>query len=556
MRPPFQAVACLLLAVGTVAGPGAGMAALPPLPDPLDGDPVRPGPFRVGSGEYLLGLTSPTPDGVPGVPSADDAGFPPYTLRGVAYFPTDARGRLPVVVVVHGNHLPVVDSHHGYAYLGTHLASHGAVVLSVDANEVNARAFVRPFQDYAARSTIALATLDRLRAPDPLQPPLLPPGFPSALDFGSVGLMGHSRGGLSVQMAAAENLVRPDPLGIRAVFAIAPAGTDPLDGGVAVAAMVGTCDGDTGPSQAVPAFDGLDIRQRHFGDGPRHLLVAIGANHNHYNTRWAEDEWTLWSSPDTIGDPVCSLGLDGFPAARMTPEDQRRHARAFVAAFFGLYLQGKQAGRAWLADQAPAPGAACPAAPGADCGAALHVSHRPAQADRLLLEDGAGATSGANDLGGASLLAGFAAAGSCMAPGARCGGPRYESWVDATAVAWNATASWRLEVPAARRADVAAFTALSLRAAVGEEGPPGVAQDFRLVLEDGSGRRTDVLASSFTRDLLYPPGTASQAPILHGMRVPFAAFAGVDASDLAAVELVFDQTPAGHLELADLWFVR
>lgn len=119
-------------------------------------------------------------------------------------------GRFPIIVFLHGNHSTSVKNYQGYDYLAEELASHGYVVLSIDAN-VNNDVGDRQSQ---SRGQLILGTLDRLRQIDE-QGQVNLDGTPGALDalkdkldFSRVGIMGHSRGGQGVSNAIKFNLTR------------------------------------------------------------------------------------------------------------------------------------------------------------------------------------------------------------------------------------------------------------------------------------------------------------------------------------------------------------
>jgi hypothetical protein len=117
------------------------------------------------------------------------------------------------------------------------------------------------------------------------------------------------------------------------------------------------------------------------------------------------------------------------------------------------------------------------------------------------------------------------------------------------------------EIPA-DRADVAGFDAIQLRAALNPsyEVNGGITfQDFSLVLIDGSGARSDIAASEVGNDPLAHPSSGRRGGghyILNQIRFPLDAFGGVDLSDIRGVELLFDRTPAGVIDVADLAFTR
>ncbi len=224
------AVAALLpwLLVGGTVGawavlPGLGDPlvredpAVPPTIAPLDvPDPSQPGTYRVvtasyGSGadarrpEYGADATwrTPTIDASAALPAHDSLtdsyercywGFDTahLPLNALVWYPADAAGPLPLVLIVHGNHDAEDYSDPGYAYLGEHLASHGMIAASVDENFLNGDALF----DYAGLEMPVRAWM-LLRHADLFGGWNAQPGHPLAgrVDLQRIALVGHSRGG-------------------------------------------------------------------------------------------------------------------------------------------------------------------------------------------------------------------------------------------------------------------------------------------------------------------------------------------------------------------------
>ena len=347
-------------------------------------DPSAPGPYAVvaasyGSGldrrreEYGVGVdwVTPTVDasaalvGRGDVPQMyadwfwgfDNAHLP---LNALAWYPADAPGRRPVVLIAHGNHEAGDFSDPGYAYLGEHLASRGYIAASVDQNFLNGDAFF----DYGGaemgmRAWLLLRHLEQFRTWDAT------PGHPLAgrVDLERVALIGHSRGGESAALAAA---VEHDPssrlpgvaeiprgFGISAVIALAPSdgmyvgpGARPSLRDVDYLVMQGAHDGD------LPGFSGLLTYHRvDLGTDGHHLKVALfsaRANHGRFNSVWDDGD----------AGPLASWMLDR--GSILSPADQQRLAKAAVTAFLARSLEGRtaydaffrepRAGRAWLPD--------------------------------------------------------------------------------------------------------------------------------------------------------------------------------------------------------------
>ncbi|MDH4071651.1 MAG: hypothetical protein OEV41_00950, partial [Gammaproteobacteria bacterium] len=163
----------------------------------------------------------------------DATGLP---LQARVWYP-DGDGPFPVVLVVHGNHGMEDFSDPGYAYLGELFASRGIIFASVDQNYINSSVASlveiwdgRPGlkEENDARGWLLLEHLRLWRDWNE------DPGhrFYGKVDIDRVALIGHSRGGEAVGVAAAFNALDRYPddasvdfdfgFNLRGVIAIAP----------------------------------------------------------------------------------------------------------------------------------------------------------------------------------------------------------------------------------------------------------------------------------------------------------------------------------------------
>ena len=284
-------------------------------------------------------------------------------IQARVYYP-QGPGPFPLVLAVHGNHSMEDYSDPGYGYLGELLASRGIVFGSVDENFLNSSVsdllgFPKSGLDEEndARGVVLLEHLRAWRGfnADPANP------FHGKIDLGRVALIGHSRGGEAVSVAAAFNRLPADPddgrvtfdygFGIRAIVAIAQVdgqykpgnqGTPIRD--VNYLALHGSYDGD------VTAFDGLRQWSRVSLSPDSFRIKATvyvhGANHGQFNTTWGRDD---------------AGGLRGRLlnfAAIMPADSQRRVAQVYISAFLEATLHDQwgylplfrdaRAGAAWL----------------------------------------------------------------------------------------------------------------------------------------------------------------------------------------------------------------
>jgi len=275
-------------------------------------------------------------------------------------------GPFPLALIVHGNHEAEKFSDPGYEYLGRHLASQGFILASVDENFLNSSITdllgvpdIGLKEESDARGWMLLEHLRVWRewnktTGNPLQ---------GKVDMNNVALMGHSRGGEAVAIAAVFNRLSRYPdnanlpfdfnFNLRAVVAIAPvdgqykpAGEPSKPENVNYMVLHGTYDGD------VQSFHGSRVLERvKFNDKQFHFKTSLyvdHANHGQFNTGWG---WSDWGS---IAE--WALNRRGI----MPAKDQERIAKVAITAFLEASLRGQpgylplfrdwRVARSWLPD--------------------------------------------------------------------------------------------------------------------------------------------------------------------------------------------------------------
>jgi hypothetical protein len=264
-------------------------------------------------------------------------------------------GPFPLVLVVHGNHRMEEHSDPGYAYLGELLASRGFATVSVDENFVNGT-WSGDFRgkEMPLRAILLLEHLRQWREWNDT------PGHRVAgkVDLDRVALVGHSRGGEAVAIAAAFNRLPRFPddatvgfdygFGIRSLVAIAqidrryPRRMELED--VSFLALQGSYDSDEASFHGLRQFRRIDFTgdAYHFKAG----LYLHRGNHGQFNTVWGRRD----SGPP--GSWLLNLAplVDG--------ETQRQVARVSVSAFLEATLHERREylplfrdprlGREWL----------------------------------------------------------------------------------------------------------------------------------------------------------------------------------------------------------------
>ena len=269
-----------------------------------------------------------------------------WPINGLVWMP-EGEGPFPMVLIVHGNHNMEDYSDPGYAYLGELLASRGYLTISVDENYING-SWAGDFRgkELPARAWLLLKHLEQWRTwnGDPTHE------LSGKADLDRVSLIGHSRGGEAVPIAAAFNTLSHFPddarevfdfkFGIRSVIAIAP--TDyRYDRRVQLQnvdylGLQGSFDSDE------ESFFGLRQWQRTtFSDSSFHTKAGVyiqGANHGQFNSIWGRHD---------SGFPG-KLFLNTKPM--ISGEDQRKYAAILISAFLELSLKDQLAYAALFRD--------------------------------------------------------------------------------------------------------------------------------------------------------------------------------------------------------------
>ena len=262
-------------------------------------------------------------------------GFSKMPINGRVWYPV-GDGPFPLILIVHGNHDPLDYSDPGYGYLGELMASRGFIFASVDENFINGN--LRGESD--GRAWVLLKHIENWKHwNDSSSGP-----FSHKVDMNNIGIMGHSRGGEAVVIAASFNRLSHYPddanvkfnfnFNIKSVFAIAPvdgqykpAGTWTPVENVNYMVIHGSHDGD------VSSFNGLRAFQRiKFTDGKPWFKAAwyvYRANHGQWNT--------VWGNKDNGPRSGRYLDLRGL----ISPEEQRQFSKVTIGGFMEATLHGK-----------------------------------------------------------------------------------------------------------------------------------------------------------------------------------------------------------------------
>jgi len=264
-------------------------------------------------------------------------GFGPKALplNGRVWMPEGDRA-FPLVIIVHGNHAMEDFSDAGYAYLGEQLASRGFVAVSVDENFLNYSTWSGiPDQDMKLRAWLLLKHIGQLRdfnqaSSSPLY---------GKLDLQHIALVGHSRGGQAVAMAAdrdswfAEEGTLPPASDYRIASVAAIAPTDTLVDGkqaalrnISYLTIQGSSDADINDFFGDRQYGRVSFSQTAEGVFKASLYIA-GANHGQFNASWGARDSSL------------PAGLF-LRKPELTAREQQRIAEVYLTAFMETTLHG------------------------------------------------------------------------------------------------------------------------------------------------------------------------------------------------------------------------
>ena len=213
-------------------------------------------------------------------------------VRGSVYYPAEDDGEkqpwnkrvaelgdVPIVFMAHGNHSPADPSYLGYDYFQTALARMGIAAVSVDCNELNGNAAgAGNIIDRGDLINASIGHFVALNGGDPI--------FGGHLDFGRVGLMGHSRGGEAVVISPGFASL-PGGVTIKCVLSLAPTDWGATSGpptGYDFMTLLPAADGD------VRDNDGAKYYDRCLPTAWKSQQYVHQANHNFFNREWLNND--------------------------------------------------------------------------------------------------------------------------------------------------------------------------------------------------------------------------------------------------------------------------
>lgn len=541
---------CGAIALPQVALPTA--AATAPPYDPAEFLPTE-GIAGSQSLAYDIGLATISQSRAP-----EEFSRMPVPLIGAISVP-EGEGPFPVAVVLHGRHPrcysdeaqleevwpcpadsePRYDI--GFSYLLDALAARGYLAIAPSVNGAYTTKYrpgslsldeAQPWVDERMTQIVAehLAGLNAASAGEPVFGEFL--DLTGKVDGSRVALIAHSTAGIT-----ANQIAREGRLPVESLLLLAPMHFDGTGdtAGVPAAVLLAACDGDRPDLPGQTYYENARVDPAR--PAPMVSILLAGANHNFFNQELVNqgiDDGFFSRNPDCAGE-------------RLPAGDQQAFLADFAADFVAA-ASGANAAPAFL-DSAQISIASL-----YENNVQTTLAPTAAQRLQLVIPPDAATTQPPGESSGPLEI-------DLCQPGVRCAAEMLQPGNPGQIrLSWNGEgATYRVAVPA----DSGGYETLRLRAAVDPThllNSAAAPVAFRVRLTDMAGNQAtaDLPAPlPFPPEGTYPGDGYRFTPVLpQDIRLPLAAFAGVDPSGLAAVELVFDATPTGSIFLTDLELLR
>lgn len=440
-----------------------------------------------------------------------------------------AQASYPVVVLVHGNS-GALNSYQGYDYLLDHLARNGFIAVSIH---------MQPGQTGTDRARVLQNHLPIIF------------GMFGAHAANNVGIMGHSRGGEAVVIAARLNQQEVWGYNINAVISLAPTNQytyEHFSGAWAKPYLViyGSLDGDLG-GIGDTGFELYD----HASQMNKSMMFVYRACHDRFNTVWGD------------GDFFFGQLTPADQAAVLSANSHQLIAKGYMSAFFRQHLKGESqwagifrgewvpaAVQASDADMRIYPQYEDTTVQTMDDFEGVHtpVSWQTSTIGDAVSESGLPVAPQENDLRTMDAHSPHATAGLLL---------RWDGVTD----------TLDYDIPVGQR-DVSGFEALSFRISqkVGSaSNPANQVQDLRLTLTDGAGHSRAIRISKLT-DIPYPHVRGIAALVKSAMRtirIPLTAYHihcynvdQVDLTDITTISFQFAEKVTGEIEIDSIQFTN
>ncbi len=336
------------------------------------------GPFSTTTAEYGADhnlTTTFIPQGYDGLNFLNGYNF---RLRGRLVFPDPVPDKTPLVVLAHGNHVPLIialpgqgslivdpkmtsdENYRGFTYLQRHLASYGYATLSIYLDEAYGYSGVS-YPEILGYGIYIRAHLILRNIEEVLTNPNIAGGvLTTKIDPTAIYLIGHSRSGeaaINAQALLSGIVPKPadglpyliDPSSIRGIISIAPTSIEstPVSAGTPFLLIYGSADRDV-DGATVPNIWPFTHFDRASGSR-NHLIYAIGANHNYFNDSWPYSDLTRavlqpYTEPIVVDLVPPLIDLESL----LSRPQQKDLAKAYSLAFLKAYHEQQDAYLAYL----------------------------------------------------------------------------------------------------------------------------------------------------------------------------------------------------------------
>lgn len=490
-------------------------------------DPYELGPHPIGRAEYsqddyftTLGAAS----------NVDLRAVVRYPATAAGNDTTVAPGQHPMFFIQHGNHKICevsgthascpdrTPNHEGYMRLLEILASHGIIAVSIDAYDLTG---LVP-QWIAERGTLILKHIELWSHMNDAStfttyPDFFAGRFNNHIDMSKISVSGHSRGGEASVAAYMLNTT----FSIGSVSSIAPVdGQSYILPDVPYFVILPAADGDVSNLSGVRIYDRSGGSTTPIESTTKSGIYLYGANHNFFNTVWADDgdDYVIWvaSSRDDYIDKV----------------DQQRLGEAYLAAFVRTYLGNEVVYEDMFRGRLIFPSTA-----------GFKNFHFRHENNHSKLENGSGN----------GVVGGGATATTISGPSVHT--------TQAQRVSWSSSAATlTFSIPTGQQ-NASSFEILSFRVAQtnSSSNPATGDQDFQVELI-GGGKVKATYASRFDR--IPKPYNHGYGPrnVMTTVRIPLHSFimnkSGVTLDNIDTVRLRFTNPSQGEIYVDDIEFSR
>ncbi len=265
-------------------------------------------------------------------------------LSGIIWYPKEV-SNCPTLFIIHGNHSWLTESYLGYAYLGTYLASHGYVVVSVNENACNGLS-----NENDGRAVLLLENIKQMENYNrEKESPLY-----QKMDYQNLALAGHSRGGEAIATAYLFNDLNYYPdngnrsfeyhFSIQSLIAIAPTCGQyhPSNREVELAdvnylLIHGANDQDVITFMGMEQYEDISFSGKK--DCIKTSLYVAGLNHGQFNS--------LWGKYDFIEPMNRLLNVENF----LSQQEQQQIAKIFIKTFLDTTINLKEKQREQVYNQ-------------------------------------------------------------------------------------------------------------------------------------------------------------------------------------------------------------